>query len=128
MSWEGLEQHRSAFTTWWFELIKAGSDPRLEEKIELTAYILWQTWKARNGRIFQQVEYDPREIECKVVSEWREFQQAQNLKNLEVVNDCLRLKQEASLEQTRSRMGEDQSKLSNWEKYAKRCYWNNCNE
>lgn len=75
--------------------MKAGRDPSLEERIELSAYILWQTWKARNRRIFQQVDLDPREIVCTAISEWREYQHTQNLKNLKAVNDCLRQKHEA---------------------------------
>lgn len=41
------------------------------------------------------VECDPRETVSKAVSEWREFRQAQNLKNLKEVNCCLEQKQEA---------------------------------
>lgn len=93
--WEGLEKHAASFVMWWFELMKAGRDQRLEERIELTAYIFWQTWKARNRSIFQQVKCDPRGTVSKAGSEWREFQQAQNLKILKEVNGCLKQKQDA---------------------------------
>lgn len=50
--------------------MKAGNEKCMNERIEVTAYILWQTWKVRNAWQFQKKERDPAKIINKAVQEW----------------------------------------------------------
>lgn len=53
--------------------MKAKNENCMEERIEVTAYILWQTWKARNDWQFQREEGDAAVIIEKVAQEWQEY-------------------------------------------------------
>lgn len=45
LSWEGMQGHNQSMKHWWLDMERAGQTGNLQEKIELTAYILWQIWK-----------------------------------------------------------------------------------
>ena len=46
------------------------------DHINLTIIILWQLWKARNKRIFEEESRDALKTMQKVQSEWMEFDKA----------------------------------------------------
>ena len=48
------------------------------EHIALTANILWQIWKARNDRMFNNVQQYPLKIIQKAQNEWMEYKEAKD--------------------------------------------------
>ncbi|XP_071926256.1 uncharacterized protein [Coffea arabica] len=50
-----------------------------QERIELTVNVLWQIWKSRNRRQFEDKGMDPMTVVSKATREWREFQEAQGV-------------------------------------------------
>lgn len=45
--WEGIHDLTVSFEEWWKAICLAKSDPNLQKRVELTAYILWHIWKSR---------------------------------------------------------------------------------
>ena len=50
-----------------------------QERIELTVNVLWQIWKSRNRRQFEDKRMDPMTVVNKATREWREFQEVQDV-------------------------------------------------
>ncbi|XP_071933651.1 uncharacterized protein [Coffea arabica] len=77
ISWEGLECFRNSFGHWWEELRDVRALESGQERIELT--VLWQIWKSRNRKQFEDKRMDPMAVVQKETREWREFQEVQDL-------------------------------------------------
>lgn len=79
--WEGLEHSTFSFKEWWRELGMARRGNGLDERQELTAYIMWHMWKARNQWQFNSELWPEPEIIQRAWKEWFEFKTVQhNLK------------------------------------------------
>lgn len=61
---------------WWTVLAKAGKNRMMLERMEITDYICWNMWKARNAWLFNGVKWEPWEIVNKALQEWKEFGEA----------------------------------------------------
>ncbi|CDP14369.1 unnamed protein product [Coffea canephora] len=79
VSWAGLECLRNNFGHWWEEIREARAMESGQERIELTVNVLWQIWKSRNRRQFEDKGMDPMTVVNKATREWREFQEAQDV-------------------------------------------------
>ncbi|XP_071912287.1 uncharacterized protein [Coffea arabica] len=60
-------------TTWWTALSEAKHRVQGMEHIALTAYILWQIWKCRNNRKFNNKVQEPMQVINKAWNAWMEF-------------------------------------------------------
>lgn len=47
--WDSIQQHTFSFKEWWRELANVSNQPSRRERQELTAYLIWHVWKARNS-------------------------------------------------------------------------------
>lgn len=72
INWEGLKCHTQSMKQWWMELAKAGNMGSMKDKIEVTAYIIWNLWKARNAWHFYRTEVAAWDIVNKAVHERNE--------------------------------------------------------
>lgn len=79
VSWEGMAYATDSFKGWWLEHGKAEKAQELQNRQEITAYIMWQIWKARNALIFGAENRTERDIIRKASEEWLEFKYAQPL-------------------------------------------------
>ncbi|XP_027174467.1 uncharacterized protein LOC113774101 [Coffea eugenioides] len=60
-------------TTWWTALSEAKHRVQGMEHIALTTYILWQIWKCRNNREFNNKVQEPMQVINKAWNAWMEF-------------------------------------------------------
>nr|XP_027091826.1 uncharacterized protein LOC113712542 [Coffea arabica] len=88
LSWKGLEVFNKSFWHWWEELGEAMGRVNGKEHIALTVIILWQIWKAGNGKQFNNKCIDPRIVVDKAVLEWNEHQLAQEAGTVEEGNSA----------------------------------------
>lgn len=58
------------FKDWWWKQGEAGNNRDLDEKQELTAFLIWQMWKARNNWSFKAEQWSELEIVQKALGEW----------------------------------------------------------
>ena len=77
MNWDGPEVFRHSFWHWWEELRGAVVREKGREHITLTANILWQIWKSRNDKQFNNRSNEPMVVVNKALMEWNEYQLAQ---------------------------------------------------
>ena len=68
---------RSNFVRWWEGILGTKKREQGKEHIALTVNILWQIWKTRNRKAFDEKDADPRKSVQKVVVEWNEYIEAQ---------------------------------------------------
>lgn len=73
LNWDGLELFSNRFWHWWEELKGAAKEENGRERITLTVNLLWQIWKSRNARQFEERNGDPRVAVEKALREWREY-------------------------------------------------------
>ncbi|XP_027122249.1 uncharacterized protein [Coffea arabica] len=76
VQWDGLVHLTDNFPKWWYTVIEAQMIRGREEQINLTVNILWQIWKGRNEREFNQKDKEPHKIIEKASMEWMEFEEA----------------------------------------------------
>ncbi|KAK6136156.1 hypothetical protein DH2020_030090 [Rehmannia glutinosa] len=73
VSWDGLSMVQNSFEGWWQQVCTAPIKDVAEDRIQLTIYILWWLWKARNLWVFQRSKLTEKVIvEC-AVNEWMEY-------------------------------------------------------
>ncbi|XP_071927124.1 uncharacterized protein [Coffea arabica] len=77
IQWDGLKDLRGNFVRWWEGILAAKKREQGQEHIALTVNILWQIWKARNRKAFDEKEADPRKTVQKAIVEWDEYIEAQ---------------------------------------------------
>ena len=53
---DGIEQLTSCFVKWWTAVFESQEIRATENHVSLTINILWQFWKAKNEREFNQKE------------------------------------------------------------------------
>lgn len=67
---DGLNSYNCSFKQWWKELTKAKGGDRLRERMTVSAFILWQVWKAHNAWYFNKEYWEPKVIIDRAVREW----------------------------------------------------------
>ena len=77
IQWDGLKDMRSNFVRWWEGILGTKKREQGKEHIALTVNILWQIWKARNRKAFDEKDADPRKSVQKAMVEWNEYREAQ---------------------------------------------------
>ena len=73
--WDGSEHRSDKFKEWWTVVSEARCRIQGKAHIGLTAYILWQIWKNRNNKVFNNKDMDPTTIVNKTYNAWCEMQQ-----------------------------------------------------
>lgn len=56
---------------------KAGNGKDLQERQEVTTFILWHMWKARNALYFCGENWEERVLIAQACEEWREWKEVQ---------------------------------------------------
>ncbi|XP_027070497.2 uncharacterized protein [Coffea arabica] len=90
--WDGLLGMQYNFWLWWEQVTQSLALNQGQERVSLTINILWQIWKARNKKLFEQANQDPVKIVRKAQEEWLEFEQVGSTDQKEIagkLNDAL---------------------------------------
>ncbi|CAA0823730.1 Unknown protein [Striga hermonthica] len=74
ISWEGLHSETDSFKHWWIKLCSINKSKIVEDRVQLTCYLLWWMWKTRNLWVFQNVWRSEIDTVRLALAEWREFQ------------------------------------------------------
>lgn len=77
VQWDGQGQQRGSIKEWWNKLGNAINRKDMSDRIELSAYIMWQIWKNRNNWIFNSEKLIEIEVVNKAWAEWLEYKDAQ---------------------------------------------------
>ncbi|WP_157056330.1 hypothetical protein, partial [Candidatus Burkholderia verschuerenii] len=77
VSWDGLETHTHSFKDWWNAQAKMGQQNMIQDRQDLTVYILWQIWRNRNEWCFSETRRHEKEVVQRAWEEWMEFKEAQ---------------------------------------------------
>lgn len=76
ITWDGAKNQIGSFQRWWSRITEAKIKQEGKSHIDLTANILWQIWKERNKRKFEnQVSYQPCSVIQKAYKEWLELEE-----------------------------------------------------
>lgn len=67
----------SSFKEWWKEQGKDGNQKEIRARQELSAYIFWHIWNARNAWNFNAEMRNDKEVVQRAWEEWMEFSVAQ---------------------------------------------------
>ncbi|XP_071924159.1 uncharacterized protein [Coffea arabica] len=73
VQWDGIQELTGNFNNWWAALFEAIQRDQGLDHISLTAYILWQIWKNRNEKEFNNKTHDPAQVINKAWNAWMEF-------------------------------------------------------
>ncbi|XP_027174532.1 uncharacterized protein LOC113774164 [Coffea eugenioides] len=73
--WDGLQDKQHNLWLWWEQVTQALSLEQGQDRVNLTINILWQIWKARNKKVFEDANQEPFKILRKAQAEWLEFEQ-----------------------------------------------------
>nr|XP_027090235.1 uncharacterized protein LOC113711271 [Coffea arabica] len=73
VQWDGIADSRGNFNKWWSGLMEATSRNKGHQHQALTVNILWQLWKARNEKVFNNKCRNPFDIVQKAHLEWIEY-------------------------------------------------------
>lgn len=76
IQWDGLEHLTDSFLKWWTAVTESQEIRATDDQINLTSNVLWQIWKARNDREFNQKDKEPHRIIEKAQMEWLEYYEA----------------------------------------------------
>ncbi|CAI9095797.1 OLC1v1031812C1 [Oldenlandia corymbosa var. corymbosa] len=80
VKWDGLQHLTNQFSDWWDALMKIEKGEEVQARVELSVYILWQIWKARNVWLYEGKKLEPMEVVQRAMKEWGEFKQVQDHK------------------------------------------------
>lgn len=74
----------SSFIQWWENLCTKWKESNERDEIQReAAFILWRIWKARNDRVFNKIEWKPRDVLRKALEDANEYKDAMQDDNLE---------------------------------------------
>lgn len=62
VQWDGLTPFTDSLKEWWRKQWEIGKNGDMEERQELTAYLMWQTWKGRNSWLYNSERWLENEI------------------------------------------------------------------
>lgn len=85
VSWDGLQNQTDSFKYWWLTLARANKGECWKERLEISAYIFRQIWKARNAWHFRKEDTPALMISSRAVSEWNEFSEVLAMKEAKEV-------------------------------------------
>ncbi|CAH2944887.1 MAG: hypothetical protein PCALPYG88_7425, partial [uncultured Paraburkholderia sp.] len=80
VSWEGSMSFDGSVKEWWIQHSNSKKCGEFQSRIELTVYLWWQIWKARNEWMFRgemKSEYD---IVRSATNDWLEYNEAREIK------------------------------------------------
>ena len=81
IQWDGAKDQQGDFKRWWIRISEARKRPGEMEHIGLTANILWQVWKERNKKEFENKNNClPARTIDKALKEWPEQEKIENAK------------------------------------------------
>lgn len=81
LQWDGAVDQQGDFKRWWVRISEARERPKGMEHIGLTANILWQVWKDRNKKEFENISsVVPARTIGKAQKEWLEQEESWNSK------------------------------------------------
>ncbi|CAI9097451.1 OLC1v1033881C1 [Oldenlandia corymbosa var. corymbosa] len=75
--WDGLRFRGQRFADWWGALMKIEDGTEIDARIEISVYLLWQIWKARNSWQYEETKIEAFEVVRRAIAEWTEFKQVQ---------------------------------------------------
>ena len=81
VQWDGIEHLSDNFNKWWSAIQEAQASRGVEDQVNITINILWQIWKSRNNREFNNKEKVPFKIIEKAQQEWSEYNEANKGEN-----------------------------------------------
>lgn len=73
ISWKGIMHLTESFEEWRMKICLAHQGNNVQERTEITVYLLWHIWKARCAWQFEGYRWEAREIVQKAMLEWQEF-------------------------------------------------------
>lgn len=73
ISQEGIMHLTESFEEWQMKICLAHQGNNVQERTEITVYLLWYIWKARCAWQFEGHRWETREIVQKSMLEWQEF-------------------------------------------------------
>lgn len=75
VKWDRLAKDVHRFSWWWKMVCSLKRDMVNEDQIQLSVYILWMLWKARNLRIFKgEMQSEKETVDMAMaMTEWQEF-------------------------------------------------------
>ncbi|CAI9105556.1 OLC1v1004497C1 [Oldenlandia corymbosa var. corymbosa] len=65
-------------TYWWTKLMSIDQGKELQARVEVTIYILWNLWKNKNKRLFEDEELEAMQVVYRAMGEWEEVNRAQH--------------------------------------------------
>lgn len=62
VNWDGMIQQTGSFKEWWSKHGNVANSRELNERQELTTYIMWHIWKDRNSWVFKSEKWSELEV------------------------------------------------------------------
>ncbi|GER36538.1 ribonuclease H-like superfamily protein, partial [Striga asiatica] len=73
VTWDGILQETIDFKGWWNSLCLMKKSPSTDDRLQLTSYLLWEIWKARNQCVFEKVNRPAKAVVQYALNGWLEF-------------------------------------------------------
>lgn len=77
--WDGLHILTTNFKSWWHKITEVQNRREGNSRLQLTAQILWQTWKTRNEKCFNNKHVLELDIIQRAIYEWQEYLQVEEI-------------------------------------------------
>ncbi|GER32750.1 RNA-directed DNA polymerase (reversetranscriptase)-related family protein [Striga asiatica] len=76
VKWNRIQQEKMSFKEWWWWISSMNYKEISEARIQLSTYILWWLWRARNLWIFEKKWYSERWIVQAAMKDWLDFKES----------------------------------------------------
>ncbi|CAA0841432.1 Unknown protein [Striga hermonthica] len=73
ITWDFSSETTTSFKVWWENVCSTNNKDISEDRIQLTTYILWWLWKARNLWVFRKEWMPAHIIVSSALADWKEF-------------------------------------------------------
>lgn len=73
--WDGILEYQNTFKEWWRNKGDSTLKDRIQERLEISAYLFWHLWKARNENIFRGNARSEKRIVDLALNEWLEYKE-----------------------------------------------------
>ncbi|CAH2946199.1 MAG: hypothetical protein PPHERAN_6371 [uncultured Paraburkholderia sp.] len=80
ISWEGMMSYAESVKEWWIQHSNSKNCVEFQSRLELTLYLWWQIWKARNDWVFRGERKSEMDIVRSATNEWMEYNEARETK------------------------------------------------